>query len=396
MRRFVSLVLTFIMVALAVVAATMFISLNNHNSNTSRSTVSTAASTVAPTVAPMLPMVTFAPVPATVAPVTTSAPAPVVTVPVTTSAPAPVVTAPVATSAPAPVVTAPVQVSSLDVSKKTIVTDDEGNFRQMMIRSGDLSKVDYDEIVIDTWNGVSLLVNTNGVVGEVFTREDESNNARRAGIRKESVVSTFFNANGEVKSDCVREGYAVSDTEIGTYNLTNVRFVQIDGEECYRLVICGKSSYNGGGNGGNADPTAAPAPTQKPAPTQEPVLPTPEATKEPGGNNNPNTPAPTQEPVLPTPEATKEPGGGNSGLPTPEATKEPIGSTEAGGSNSDISKVNATVESSETAENAETAETSESSESSESSSYSESASDSRVEVEDFDGSNSALPSPEDF
>ena len=388
MRKLVSLVLTFIMVALAVVAATMFISLNNHSNNDVRSTVSTAASTVAPTVAPMLPMVTFAPVPATVAPVTTSAPAPVVTAPVTTSAPAPVVTAPVATSAPAPVVTAPVQVSSLDVSKKTIVTDDEGNFRQMMIRSGDLSKVDYDEIVIDTWNGVSIVCNTNGVVGEVFTREDESNNARRAGIRKESIVRTFFNANGEVKADCVREGYAVSDTEIGTYNLTNVRFVQIAGEECYRLVICGKSSYNGGGNGGNADPTAAPAPTQKPAPTQEPVLPTPEATKEPGGNNNPNTPAPTQEPVLPTPEATKEPGGGNSGLPTPEATKEPIGSTEAGGSNSDISKVNATVESSETAET---------SESSESSSYSESASDSSVElVEDFEGSNSALPSPEDF
>ncbi len=379
MRKFVALVLTFIMVALAVVAATMFISLNNHSNNDVRSTVSTAASTVAPTVAPMLPMlpmVTFASAPATVAPVTTSAPAPVVTVPVTTSA-------------PAPVVTAPVEVSSLDVSKKTIVTDDEGNFRQMMIRSGDLSKVDYDEIVIDTWNGVSLLVNTNGVVGEVFTREDESNDdARRAGIRKESIVRTFFNTNGEVKADCVREGYAVSDTEIGTYNLTNVRFVQIAGEENYRLVICGKSSYTGGGNGGNADPTAAPAPTQKPAPTQEPVLPTPEATKEPGGNNNPNTPAPTQEPVLPTPEATKEPGGGNSGLPTPEATKEPIGSTEAGGSNSDISKVNATVESSETAET---------SESSESSSYSESASDSSVElVEDFEGSNSALPSPEDF
>ena len=371
MRKLVSLVLTLIMVALAVVAATMFISLNNHNNNTSdvRSTVSTAAPTVAPTVAPteapMLPVATFAPF----APVTTATAAPVV-----------------ATSAPVAVVTAPVQVSSLDVSKKTIVTDDEGNFRQMMIRSGDLSKVDYDEIVIDTWNGVSLLVNTDGVVGEIFTREDNSNNVRRAGIRKENVVKNFFNANGEVKSDCVREGYAVSDTEIGTYNLTNIRFVQIAGEENYRLVINGRS-YTGGGNGGKADPTATPAPTQEPTqqPTQEPVLPTLEPTKEPGGNNNPN------EPVLPTLEPTKAPGGNNSDVSKVEPLDETIGSTESGGENSDLSNVNSDDGNSSLDVTVETTE------SSVAFTDFEFTSDSNEEsVEDLDGGNSELPPLEDF
>lgn len=277
MRKFVaSLVIAIMVVALAVVAATMFISMNNHSNNASdvRSTVSTAASTVAPTVtptvAPMLPMATFAPF----APVATAT------------------AAPVATSAPAAVATvAPVMVYSREASEKTIITDAEGNFRQMMIRSSDLSKVDYDEIVIDIWDGVKLNVNTSGIVGEIFNREDNSNAAKRAGVRDGNLVKGFF-TNGEVKSEHVREGYAVPDTEIGTYDLTNIRFVQIMGEENYRLVIAGNSH---GGNGGKADPTA----TVTSAPTQEP-------TQQPTQNPTP-TPAPAAEDTPPVPRETVTP-----------------------------------------------------------------------------------------
>ncbi len=277
MRKIVSLVITFGVITLASVA--VLISLNN----ALRSNVNTVSATVAPTVVPT----------------PTEAP----TLPVVTIAPF----VPVATSAPAAVATAtPAMVYSRDASEKTIITDAEGNFRQMMIKAGDLAKVDYEEIVIDTWNGVSLLVNTDGVVGEVFTRETESNNVRRAGIRKESVVKNFFDANGELESSRVREGYAVSDTEIGTYNLTNIRFVQIAGEENYRLVINGKS-HTGGGNGGKADPTATatPAPTQEPTqqPTQKPTpTPAPAADDTPPVPRDTVTPNPIHNPTsTPTP-----------------------------------------------------------------------------------------------
>lgn len=285
MRKFISIVLVCLVLTMAGVATMMFISMNNHSNTVN--TVNTVSATVAPTEvsateAPVLPVATFAPF----APVATATVAPVAT-----SAPAAVATAPAVTSAPAPVATAHVQMSSLDVSKKTIVTDDEGNFRQMMIRSVDLPKVDYDEIVIDVWDGVKLNVNTSGIVGEIFNREDNSNAAKRAGVRDGNLVKGFF-TNGEVKSEHVREGYAVPDTEIGTYDLTNIRFVQIMGEENYRLVIAGNS--HNGGNGGKADPTA----TVTSAPTQEPTQPTSTPTPAPAADDTPPVP---RETVTPNP-----------------------------------------------------------------------------------------------
>lgn len=351
MRKLVAVVLSVVLVILAGVATMLFISLNNHDNNTSD-----VRSTVVPTVVPTVVSATEAPeIPiATFAQVVTVATAP----------------AAVATTAPAPVVTAHIQVSSLDVSKKTIVTDNDGNIKHMTISYGDLKKVDYEEVIINNWNGVALIVNNEGVIGEIFNRENKANNAQKTSKLGEETVKNFF-INGLIKSNRVKEGYAVPNSQIKTYDITNIMFVQIFGEENYRLVIAG-NSYTGGGNGGKADPTATAIP---------------EATKEPGGNNNPNTPAPTK--VLPTPEATKAPGGNNSGLSTPEATKEPIGGTEAGGSNSDISKVNSDNGNSRLNVTVETVSVS--------SNDSESTSDSSIEsVEDLDGTNSALPAPEDF
>ena len=286
MRKFVAVVLTVCVVALVGVAAVMFISMNNHSNNAVVNTVSAtvAPTEVAATEAPVLPVATFAPF----APVATAT------------------AAPVATSAPAAVATvAPVMVYSREASEKTIITDAEGNFRQMMIKAGDLAKVDYEEIVIDTWNGVKLNVNTSGIVGEVFNREDKSNDAKKAGVRDGNLVKGFFNANGEVRAEHVREGYAVPDTEIGTYDLTNIRFVQIMGEENYRLVIAGNS--HNGGNGGKADPTATatPAPTQEPTqqPTQKPTpTPAPAADDTPPVPRDTVTPNPIHNPTsTPTP-----------------------------------------------------------------------------------------------
>ncbi len=349
MRKIISMAVSFIMFAFG--ATMMFIYLNNHN-NAVRSnvnTVNTVSATVAPTVVPT-------PTEAPTLPVATVTPF----VPLFTTTPA-------TTSAPVAVETTPEEISSLEVSKKTIVTDEDGKSRQMMIYYADLKKVDYEEIIIESWNGVHLIINNKGVVGEVFGREDKANNPKTT--TKVGEVKNFF-INGLIKSNRVEEGYALPNTEMET-NLTNIMFVQIIGEENYRLVVAGNS--RAGGNGGNADPTATA--TQKP---------TPEATKESGGDNSQ-----TQKPVFPNPEATKEPGGNNSGFD--EATKKPIGGIEAGGENNDLSKVNSDDGNSSLNVTEETVESSVSSNDSESTGNS-----SFESVEDCDGSNSGLPVPEDF
>lgn len=278
MRKIVSLVITFGVITLASVAA--LISLNNQNNNNSdvRSTVNTVASTVAPTVVPTEVSTTVAPV-----------------LPVETIAPF----VPVATTAPAAVETTPEEISSLDVSKKTIVTDDEGNFRQMMISYGDLKKVDYEEIIIENWNGVNLIVNNKGVVGEVFGREDKANNPKTT--TKLVEVKNFF-INGLIKSNRVEEGYALPNKEMEKYNLTNIMFVQIIGEENYRLVVAGNSRA-GGGNGSNPDPTG----TATPAETGTPAAPKETVTPDPGHNpTSTQTPATEGAPEDPTEKVSHE------------------------------------------------------------------------------------------
>lgn len=209
----------------------------------------------------------------------------------------PVTTTPtvVGASTKVEVTKAPVKelVSSSEISRKTIVTDIQGNLRQMMIRAEDLSKVDYEEVVIDVWNGVELLSNDKGIVGEIFNREDDAYMRLNAGQREEKVVKSFFDEAGRLYRVNAREGFATNGTAAGIYNLTNIKFVKLAGENNYRLVVVGKAS-----NGGNSNPTAKPTnkPTEKPAPTQEPTQkPTQEPTQEPTEKPTP-TPAPTLQP----------------------------------------------------------------------------------------------------
>ena len=194
----------------------------------------------------------------------------------------PVTTAPtvVGASTKVEVTKAPVKelVSSSEISRKTIVTDTQGNLRQMMILAEDLSKVDYEEVVIDVWNGVELLSNDKGIVGEIFGKEAKADSQLRAGQRDEKLIKNFF-VDGKVLSQKAREGYAVAGTTVGFYqNLTNVKFVKLEGENHYRLVVIGKATNKGG----NSKTTAKPAPTATPRIPEEAATPRiPEATMPP-------------------------------------------------------------------------------------------------------------------
>lgn len=268
MKRLASLVVGVLVLVLVTVGVVIVV--NNNN-------VKTATTQVTATPAPK------ATVTATPAPKATATAVPTVM-------PMPTVTAMpnIATAVPTNV---PTNVSSYEISNETIVTDPDGSIRQMMIYASDLNKVGYVEIVISQWNGVVVNCNTKGIVGEIYGRDSYAFNELKAGVRDEVTVKSFFNANGEVFANNVREGYATKATQIGVYNLTNVRFVQLTGEDYYRLVVVGNKSSDGG----NDYPVVTPAPTPnfpddpiEPEPSHNPETTTPVATATPAPTATPN------------------------------------------------------------------------------------------------------------
>ena len=266
MKKLVVLVVTAL---LAVIVVVGIIAVVNNNNTTTVASKATATATPAPK----------ATATATPAPKATATAVPtVMSMPTVTAMPN------IATAVPTNV---PTNVSSYEISNETIVTDPDGSIRQMMIYASDLNKVGYKEIIVDKWNGVSLNCNTLGIVGRIFGRYSYAFNELKAGVRDEETVKSFFNANGEVFANNVREGYAVAGTQVGVYNLTNVRFVQLTGESYCRLVIVG----NGNGND-------YPVVTDKPAPT---------ATVPPANTEEITTPPQHNETVTPKPTATVPP-----------------------------------------------------------------------------------------
>lgn len=270
MRKLFVLMLA-VLLAVAVAIGLIVVASNNNKVSTAPKATATAVPT-----ATTAPQVTEVP-----APKATATAVPTV-MPMATAMPN------IATAVPTNV---PTNVSSYEISNETIVTDPDGSIRQMMIYASDLNKVGYVEIVISQWNGVVLNCNTKGIVGEIYGRDSYAFNELKAGVRDEVTVKSFFNANGEVFANNVREGYATKATQIGVYNLTNVRFVQLTGEDYYRLVVVGNKSSDGG----NDYPVVTPAPTPnfpddpiEPEPSHNPETTTPVATATPAPTATPN------------------------------------------------------------------------------------------------------------
>ena len=239
---------------------------------------------------------------------TATAPATVATTVAPATASATVAPALVATTvAPATAVTA-TEVTSSEVSKAAIQQDTDGKLRTKMILESDLSKISYTEIEISVWNGIYILANSEGIVGELFGREyAKADSQLRAGQREERVVKTFF-VDGKVLRSNAREGFAIANTTVGFYpNLTNVKFVKLEGENHYRLVVVGKATNKGGSS---KTTTAKPAPTATPRIPEEAATPRiPDATMPPEVVATPRIPdmdMPTEDSATAAPSISDE------------------------------------------------------------------------------------------
>ena len=136
------------------------------------------------------------------------------------------------------------EVRSSEESRKAIVADDNGHLRTMMVLRSDLLNFvegrDYEVIRVTLNDGWYLLVNGEGVVGEVLGREAKALSVKKAGARDPKVVKKFFSKDGNVlwskKSSHVREGWAAADAEIALYQLEDVEIVHFFQESFNRLV----------------------------------------------------------------------------------------------------------------------------------------------------------------
>jgi hypothetical protein len=243
----------------------------------------------------------------------------------------------VPTAAPTTAVTT---LTSLEASEKTILVDSLG-YRHAMILESDLQEVTYKKVEVDVENGICLRLNSLGVIGVVWHREAQALNVRTVNTsHDEGSVRKFFSQNGELFTNYVREGYAELNTSTKLYQITGIRFVQLQGEDFFRLVV------KGTGNSGNDYPVV----TDKPAPTLTPggdnneakatlaPLPDPVSTLVPGGSNNDVTSVNAPATAKPEPIATAkpEPTATVKATATPAPTKEPSDGLGNGGGNSSL------------------------------------------------------------
>ncbi len=206
------------------------------------------------------------------------------------STPAPILTAKASTPSATP---ATAKVKSSEISRKSIIQDGTG-IKQMMVFKADLSKLNYEEIVINVWDGVSLLANSKGVVGEIYGREAVGYRRNTKSI-EENVAKTFFNNAGELYADNTREGDAHQSAEFYSYSLNKVRFVQLEGENFYRLVVVGTLTTVKGSTGSSSN---ASNPTQEPSyqPDYDEIIVTPAPELRPSDENVASVPNPTLRP----------------------------------------------------------------------------------------------------
>ncbi len=274
MKRLIGLMAAVLVLVLATIGVVIVVNNNNNNNMVAKTAPTQVTATTAP-------KATATAVP-TVMPMPKSTTMPAIATAMPTNVP---------TAAPT---TAMTTLTSLEASEKTILVDSLG-YRHAMILEGDLKKVAYKEIKVDVENGICLRLNGLGVIGEIWHRESMVQEAKTVNnSHDESYVRKFFSQNGELFTNYVREGYAELNTSTRLYQITGIRFVQLQGEDFFRLVV------KGTGNGGNDYPVV----TDKPAPTL--TVPPANTEEVPGDQRHNETPAPTASPA-PTATATVPP-----------------------------------------------------------------------------------------
>jgi hypothetical protein len=167
--------------------------------------------------------------------------------------------------------------TSQEASNLTIVTNDEGEVRTMLIQAKSLKKMkegtDFVYVTYTKFDGINLLVNYKGVIGEVYGREKKATNYRRQkNVPNEKKAASFFSKKGYVKSlSMVREGYEETEAVIQLYKgktFAKVVFVQLAGEKNFRMVVAAGSSSSSKKSGGSSpsSPSTTTSTTSNPEP----------------------------------------------------------------------------------------------------------------------------------
>lgn len=274
-----------------------------------------------------------------VAPVVTEAPVQVVTELPTQQEVVPVLVTPVPAQEQLPT---PVVIRSSDIN--LIGQNTEGKPFVFAIYEADLSKVQFEEVVVNEWNGLNIVRNTEGVVVQIWGRETQGKGRSASKAVSDKKAQAFFNGEGLLKKDAAREGWNKDGKGVATMQLTDVRIVKLAGEQHYRLVIVGKASKGGNGGNGNqpsatpvpptstptSNPTTAPTSTPTTTPTTAPTTqPTQVPVTQPPAETT--TPAPTTTPTGKPPEVPVTQPPAETVAPVTQPTAEPVQPTQTPG-----------------------------------------------------------------
>lgn len=154
------------------------------------------------------------------------------------------------------------------------------------IYEADLDTVDFEDVVVDIWDGLEVVRNTEGIICRIFGRDGAGKARSAKQAVSDETIQGFFS---EGILEKTREGWN-SGNGVAIAQIVDVRIVKLEGEDFCRLVVGGKKTTSGGSssNGGSStpdvtekpqEPTATPkpdaTPTQKPtqAPTATPRIP---------------------------------------------------------------------------------------------------------------------------
>lgn len=206
---------------------------------------------------------------------------PVVTTPKATAMPVSTVAAAKQPAVPTatPIITpAPLQndePEETDISSSDLVligTTEEGYPFTYAIYEADLDTVDFEDVVVDTWDGLEVVRNSEGIICRIFGR-DATGKARSA---KQAVadetVQGFFTEAGLLEK--TREGWNKGGNGVAIAQLVDIRIVKIEGEHFCRLVIAGGKKTGSSSNGGSSapeKPTVTPKPDETEKPSQTPT-----------------------------------------------------------------------------------------------------------------------------
>ena len=106
------------------------------------------------------------------------------------------------------VATAPVQDTTIRSSELDLIGETKkGQPFTYAIYSTDLSKVQYKEIKVDEWNGITVARNTEGIICQIWSRETEGAGKSANKAVSEKKAQAFFNEDGTLKKANAREGW---------------------------------------------------------------------------------------------------------------------------------------------------------------------------------------------